>query len=1038
MKLNIKHITGICALVFAMWAALSCTDELEKSAGSVPEGYCRISVGIDAPVMDKVYTRAVDPDGAQGVQTMELFCFDSYGLFISSTRADLKKDPQLPSLGGSLTADIPLNTDRIHFFANQNLTNFSEESFRGKSEQEVMSTLEGSAGMMIYWARFRRPDPAKSMAEAIKGQTINLIRNQAKVSVEVAASVSGVNVEGFAVCNTYAFGTVAPYSGKTTSFFPSAEEFKSAEWKDIVTLPARREKLSDPVDIDIDIADSDYIYENENDSADPISVIIKSNGLYYRVMLINQEGESVKIRRNYHYILTVVGALSYGQDTFEKALTSAPTNNIWLSISDDVNTVEDSKYSLTVSPTYIVFDAEQLSDINNRHPQINVSITRKDGQTITASEAPSITWLEGNNVANYSFENGFANPVISGSEMSAVIRPTLFDLGNDDRHEGTLLVKKGKLQRKVKIIVIRKQEFAPVWITSQLDGLIVDPGESFITLMFHIPETCPEELYPFDVLITAKDLDIRNASGMQLPVINNSEQGFGEDHGVPYKYVYTVERPGDQSVFFRNVLQQVTYHRGEVWIEAGHFGTQKKEYTYTNNLRRIDLTEMKEYNANQKPDGSSTDEPLYYYLVPQKINAPVKFTMNLTDKVTGNPVSPTVDWVEFLLFAQNLNFISVDDGIIYESIPEDKWDNRGRMGLFYPATGNASSAYQIDMKTNCAKSTEVVRISSNKPGDPFFRNHNGAEVGHTYADATDGSFGNGYRSAIFRLVNYRPFRFFAEVNGVGTNFAYADIDESSDIAEWSEVDPEPVDNISLDYTPGLPVDIEFDISSFKGMDGNSVDPFGESFEIYIDAPMLELDVARLAECKLTAEKIKADPAVPGRFIYTVDASRAAEKQYSVSDPHPNHTGVSTVDRSMERKRIPFKKSSIVSSGRIVLSSDENEIVYLEKVFNVSNNLITGSIKYGESEGTAVDIPKSGFVSFASRQTEYRIGSMVMVADGQYSLKLRSEYNYNWYNDAVEIRYVTDSGEAYSLIVNSLRELYENRDIVLLKEQASGN
>lgn len=35
------------------------------------------------------------------------------------------------------------------------------------------------------------------------------------------------------------------------------------------------------------------------------------------------------------------------------------------------------------------------------------------------------------------------------------------------------------------------------------------------------------------------------------------------------------------------------------------------------------------------------------------------------------------------------------------------------------------------------------------------------------------------------------------------------------------------------------VDIEFDVTSFRGTDDKSVDPFGEEFEIYIDAPMLE-------------------------------------------------------------------------------------------------------------------------------------------------------------------------------------------------------
>ena len=218
------------------------------------------------------------------------------------------------------------------------------------------------------------------------------------------------------------------------------------------------------------------------------------------------------------------------------------------------------------------------------------------------------------------------------------------------------------------------------------------------------------------------------------------------------------------------------------------------------------------------------------------------------------------------------------------------------------------------------------------------------------------------------------------------------------------------------------------------MDGKSVDPFGESFEVYIDAPMLEIDADRLIDCNLTADKLKADPLVAGRFIYTVDADREAERTFGVADPHANHIGLAGVNRTNERKRLPFKKKTIVSTGQIVISSEAEVVTYLEKVFNVSNNLITGTIKFGEDAGSAVDIPGDNFVSFAMKDNGYRIGAMSITETGKYSLKLRSEYNYNWFTDAVEIRYSPNAGESYVATVNSLRELYENREIILIKEK----
>ena len=55
------------------------------------------------PDMNRVATKAVDPDG-RGVQNIVLYCFDSYGLFITTislTGEDHSPDASQPSLSGS-------------------------------------------------------------------------------------------------------------------------------------------------------------------------------------------------------------------------------------------------------------------------------------------------------------------------------------------------------------------------------------------------------------------------------------------------------------------------------------------------------------------------------------------------------------------------------------------------------------------------------------------------------------------------------------------------------------------------------------------------------------------------------------------------------------------------------------------------------------------------------------------------------------------------------------------------------------------------
>lgn len=134
--------------------------------------------------------------------------------------------------------------------------------------------------------------------------------------------------------------------------------------------------------------------------------------------------------------------------------------------------------------------------------------------------------------------------------------------------------------------------------------------------------------------------------------------------------------------------------------------------------------------------------------------------------------------------------------------------------------------YSIYMKTNVARSAEVVRMASNQHGSPSgLPSNNEAEY-----------TGNTYRSVTFELANYHPFRFAARVDDIGT-----------DVSGNAEEEETP---LTWTYEPEQEVDISFDVTSFTGSDGKSVDPFGEEFEIYIDAPMLEIDDARLKEFNL--------------------------------------------------------------------------------------------------------------------------------------------------------------------------------------------
>jgi len=1048
MMTRMKHI--ILILFSMAMAFTSCqTEQFDlPSDDSVPEGYVMLRFNTNIPAMKEVNTRAVDADG-MGVQTMTLFCFDEYGLFISTVKAeDLIGGTNITE--GTFKAVVPDNTKTVHFVANQNLTDFKEDDFRNKSEAQIMAMLESSSGRMIYWARFACTKNGGTIADQMKDHAVRLIRNHAKVTIE-NWNTEHLIVTGFTVVNTNAFGTVAPYHPEK-GFDMTWEDFTGT---DFVTIPKNESKIDDQTVVNT--AQEEYVFESRNSIDDPVSVIIKghlpneteTDDKWYRVMLVDKEGEQLMIRRNHNYILQIAGQLSYGQDSFEKALTAAATNNVWILISDEVKKVEDINYALEVENTYYILPVSATG----KSYTISYTLQGKNGTTVADTDKPNVTWLS-NNVALNAIQNEFDADTGKGT-----ITITPLPLGENSKLEGELLVKHGRLQRKIKVITINELSFVPAWMGAQLYGIINDNTAGKrpkATAVFTIPESCPQELFPMRVLISANDLDIRETSGMKLEVISKGDTGYGEDNEWGYKYVYIAEAPGVQRVYFESILNQEEMAERKVIIEAEHFQTVTLNFHFSQKNRAIMMPRLSQYTASDGTGGAN-DEPIYYRMVPQKKGAKVMFYMEMYEMDNNYQPKNRINvgpYDEFLVYQRNLYHYSEEeyaeaglgsaddfDCTFYHD-DASKWSGEqayGQVCMFKPkvhtndpATGTGQ--YRIYMYTTKAKSAETIRIASNLPTMSPVLTEDGSNGTDTDEDGNvieEGKYkGMTYRSTIFEFANYNPFRFAAGVNWNTEGFKGV-TDATTDAT------PETVTELAWSYMPGLPVDIEFDVTSFRGMKNisattdadkyESVDPFGQEFRIFIDAPMLEIDESRLAEYKLNGDKLKADPNVPGRFVYTVEANRETERGFGFDNvAKTDETG--EVNQDGERKHLPFKVKSAVSAGNITVSSDEEMVVYFAKTFKVTNTPISGSIQYKKG-GVDTNVPNRAFVSFELVRNNNRIGSVAVTAEGRYELRLRKEYNFNWQADEVEFRYQID-GVTYSATMGSLDTLFKNPDIVL--------
>lgn len=1065
--------------IISLILILSSCRKPETDENNAYDGYTTITFKTRITDLENVNIRGVDPDGLS-VNNMTLFCFNEFGLYISKSVATLKKqDDEM----GTYEAVIPSYTEIIHFLGNHSEGLYDDSNFSGQTESMVIADMEGGSGMLVYWSRFQID---KESADDINTQLANLkyvingteykgvklIRNQAKVSISNWSNNEYMDISGFRTVNIPAFGTVAPHHPER--HFKIVDEWEKID--DFVTLPNNKTKMSDI--FDINTKQEDYIFESDNEGADLVSIIIKGKPkdsagkeLYYRVVMQNSDGSSFMIRRNHHYRINIKGELSYGVETFEEALSSPATNNTWISIDDWVNEITNGIETLWVENTSYVLSSEEYAGKNWTIPY---RYTNSNGD----NTSPTITWIE-NNVAYTNISNRYNSSTGEG-EITLNLYP-MYE-GNEQQ-SGTLLIKHGKLQREVEVILINTQKFTPAWISAQVYS---GSANEHVTLMFTIPETCPESLFPFTVLISTNHLDIRAESGDELPVFIKGESGyFGTDwEGINYKYAYTVTAPGKHRVFFQTILTHNDGDTEEVHLEAHFFETITKTVTFAghNNHKAILVDGLNDYGTHH-----ADDEILYYMLVPRKKASPHMFTISLKERLDNGDYiainhasqSDIEQWNrnirdEFLFYSRHMSFyevylsdhpeLGIDIAGMIECenkiINESTWSSNGRVMGFRTYDNEdpdkyglqEDGTYNVYMLTNSTNNADVVRIASNNNMSKHVFDKDRA--GNLYGDVPYG--GNEYRSFIFDISQYRPFRFAPQMKIYNNN---GQLKETYGTLLSNEVDKdreEELDEIYFCYEPGEKVDILLDITSFKGSDGKSVHPFGEmfgeSFDIYIDAPMLSIDMSRVPENwlaknnpNLTEDKLRRHPTIEGRYIYTVDKYREKERNYGQEEAHNNDASIveyddygrvvtvnGEVNQSGERKCLPFIKSTITTKYNINISSEKDKVVFWDKTFKVKTKHIKGDILYNKA-GINYDIPKDSFVAFVRHLTGARIGIMTIYEDGKYELNLRHEYNFDWNGDPIELFYIQDD-KTYTVQIEDLAELYRmanNNETIIL-------
>ena len=547
-----------CLLLFTIGSCID--DEFAAFTPGVIDEDGMVSLAINIQVPGLKVTRGVDVNGEE-IATLWILAFNESGTMISRVLADQANRVQgIVGGSGTFSAKVPTSTRVFHFLANVNMDNFNDQENIGRHENEVVAPLVSSSGNLVYWGRkeFSSETELTDFAVASQNSPVLLYRNQALIQYDLS-SAPDLKVEGWAVCNQYAFGTVAPFDASVVGNSEDTPyHFDLSTYDYVTTVPETyRIKLRDDDEVataSSQMGDPRYIFENVNADDDQVYVIMKiqkGNGdwKWYKILIIDDKKNPYPIIRNHKYIVKITDVNeAYGVDSFEAAKTATPANNPWITISDEIPEIVSGSTLLGIEgETTVVYQKSGEYTINfnyNGSEKPVVEWLNNDGLVAAISES-DVTWDSGTGAGKITLD---VSAPIQGRVSYATLQ---------------IKEKEGYLSRRVKVIVAEPFSFSPAWASSEIPLLDDEP----ITVLFQIPDDFPDELLPVDVKFGCNLID--GQKGEELKILNEetvyaSIPVYDEASGTwstekvekdwNYKYVYSAATKGLHRVNFRTLL----------------------------------------------------------------------------------------------------------------------------------------------------------------------------------------------------------------------------------------------------------------------------------------------------------------------------------------------------------------------------------------------------------------------------------------------------------------------------------------------------
>lgn len=621
MKKYKLYIGIMTVLLTAMLTG--CSDNIPDNitspteANEAEEGYYTASFNVSIPSFEQQVTRStLFTNEGIGKNCIKLFCFDEEGQFvgfgkvgefgeIKGFRRDVdgniiqNGDKDIDNNGQTtprnFSAQIPNKTARIHLVANtesqyKTIDWENQSKWVGMHENILMTTFEteygeDQAALTRYWGYIKEDSPEKLKEYLRQDNTkqdyiIHLIRDRAKISAEwskQAKEAPNSNLKDedltMTVVNGMAYGTLAPFNRDSLLFNPTTGDNKW-EWKvDYVTPAISNKKMKGDKR---QMYNPTAAFEDRNLPTDPAKVLLKYNGLCYLIYLQNQDNVPYAIKRNYEYKI-IIDKLdeSWGKNSLEEALKSAPINNPWIRVEQYIPGMNDGNYELAINEgTYQTTNAASGSEQT-------IKFTYKGDDAADKKPTDFVAlWTE-----NLSFGTTAAPVVTSYTYDEATKTGTgtikyVLDTVDKTWREGIIYLtdKKHGLNRNIHLYSVSEANYGFQWNSK---------GEFTIT----IPKDYPDGLVPVNFKIASNDI---NPEDWKVEIGDTETETEGKcKTGSWFTYKAevikrdskTLQEVGERTYTYTFKLRKVRSNAQKVcfWLKADNFnqGKAKKfEYPY--------------------------------------------------------------------------------------------------------------------------------------------------------------------------------------------------------------------------------------------------------------------------------------------------------------------------------------------------------------------------------------------------------------------------------------------------------------------------